>query len=554
LQDSPFFSFIKATESVYRTSLYSAGKNFMKKLIVITLLFVCFNNIFAQEMPSFSPDIKRVAVFKNGYAFTYREAETATQSGWAYTTKTPVGVLGTVWGYSTTPNIKINRLLASSTETEKSDVVKIGSLPEILMANQGSRIRFQTFLYNEKKSYEGIYQIIGGENYPTIALKTETATLFVPFSSAYNIELLGDFESKKTVKIPQTENRLSIRVEGAKDGEKINLGVAALEKGISWIPAYRIEAKGEPIKEAKIELEAMLINDLGDMKDSSVYFVVGVPSFLFQNQMSPLSLGNVWSGVSSNIAGNNFASNAIMTQTESKSVREEVDISPTSPDEEQVAAASATQLFLYEGKQIDLKKGERMSMKLFSVTVPCSEVFEWTIEDGRNQTDYSTAPSQTNRIWYGLKLKNTTGMPWTTAPAVAFYDWKPIGQNLMTFTPSGTENVLRITTATEVIGKHEIEELERLPKQIRENGRPVSYDLVTLEGKILLQNKRKEPVDVVLRRNVLGGIVSVSDAGKISKDGTNLQALNPSSNIKWNITIPSGEKEIKYTYKVYVPK
>jgi hypothetical protein len=528
----------------------------MKKLIIITLLSVA--NIFAQEIPSFSPDIKRVAVFKNGYAFTYREAETATQNGWAYTTKTPVGVLGTVWGYSTTPNIKVSRLVASEKETEKSEGVRLANLFRILVANEGSRIRFQANIYDGKNVYDGVYQIVGDEGYAHIGVKTETGTIFIPYNAAFNIEIIGKFENQKFNKTVQKETRLSIKAEGMKDGEKVNLGVAALERGISWIPAYRIEAKGEPIKEAKIELEAMLLNDLADMKDSDVYFVVGVPSFLFQNQISPLSLGGAFGGVTSNLSqslGNNFASNAIMTQTAATVDVTSSERSPTSDGEEQVASSSATQLFLYEGKQVDLKKGERMSMKLFSLTVPCSEVFEWTIEDGGNQTDSSTtAPSQINRIWYGLKLKNTTGMPWTTAPAVAFYDWKPIGQNLMTFTPNGSDNVLRITTATEVVGKHEVEELERLPKQIREYGKMISYELVTLEGKILLQNKRKQPVDVVLTRNIVGGIVSVSDAGKLSKDGTNLQALNPYSNIKWNVTIPSGEKEIKYTYKVYVRK
>jgi hypothetical protein len=532
----------------------------MKKLLIITLLFICFANTFAQEMPLFSPEIKRVAVFKNGYTFTYREAETATINGWAYTTNAPVGVLGTIWGYSTSPDVKVSRLLASNTLTEKEENVRLASLLQILSANEGSRIRFQTFLYDERKTYEGVYQIIGGEENPTIGLKTETGTIFVPLSSAYNIEILGKLESQKILKTPKNENRLAIKVDGAKNNEKVNIGVAALERGISWIPAYRIEAKGEPIKEAKIELEAMLVNDLADMKNSDVYFVVGVPSFLFQNQVSPLSLGGAFGGVSSNISqtiGNNY-SNAVMAETKNRSSESETDIlqaSPTSEDEEQLSSSSATQLFLYEGKQVDLKKGERLSMKLFSRSVPCSEVFEWTIEDGNYQTSGSgTARNQTNRIWYGLKLTNTTGMPWTTAPAVAFYDWKPIGQNLMTFTPNGSDNVLRITTATEVVGKHEIEETDRLPKQIRENGRMQSYDLITLEGKIQLQNKRKVPIDVVLNRNVTGAVASATNSGKIVKDGSNLQALNPSSNIKWNITIPSGETEVKYTYKVYVPK
>jgi hypothetical protein len=528
----------------------------MKKLIIITL--ICFTNIFGQEMPAFSPEIKRVAVFKNGYTFTYREAETATLNGWAYTTNVPIGVLGTVWGYSTTPDVKVSRLLASDTLTEKEESVRLASLLQILTANEGSRIRFQTFLYDERKTYEGVFQIVGGEGYSIIGLKTETGTIFVPFSSAYNIEILGKFENQKIVKTPKNENRLAIKVDGAKNNEKVNIGVAALERGISWIPAYRIEAKGEPIKEAKIELEAMLINDLADMNNSDVYFVVGVPSFLFQNQVSPLSLGGAFGGVSSNISqtiGNNY-SNAVMAETKNRSSESDIlQPSPTSEDEEQVSSSSATQLFLYEGKQVDLKKGERLSMKLFSRSVPCSEVFEWTIEDGNYQTSNSgTARNQTNRIWYGLKLTNTTGMPWTTAPAVAFYDWKPIGQNLMTFTPNGSDNVLRITTATEVIGKHEIEEIDRLPKQIRENGKMQSYDLITLEGRIQLQNKRKVPIDVVLNRNVTGEIVSATNAGKIAKDGSNLQTLNPNSNVKWNVTIPSGETEVKYSYKYYLRK
>ena len=118
------------------------------------------------------------------------------------------------------------------------------------------------YLYSEKKIYEGIYQIVGDENQAIVAVKTENGTSFIPFNAIYDIELLGKFELQKIIKTLQKENRLAIKVDGAKEGQKINLGVAALETGISWIPAYRIEAKGEPITEAKVELEAMLINDL----------------------------------------------------------------------------------------------------------------------------------------------------------------------------------------------------------------------------------------------------------------------------------------------------
>ena len=41
----------------------SAEEKNMKKSLLLALVFMCFTNISAQEMPSFSPEIKRVAVF-----------------------------------------------------------------------------------------------------------------------------------------------------------------------------------------------------------------------------------------------------------------------------------------------------------------------------------------------------------------------------------------------------------------------------------------------------------------------------------------------------------
>ena len=87
----------------------------MKTFLLLLVALLSTNvHLFAQ-MPEFNPEVKRVAVFKNGYAFTYREGETSIDNGWAYTTRTPVGVLGTVWGYTTAPNTKVTQLLASET-------------------------------------------------------------------------------------------------------------------------------------------------------------------------------------------------------------------------------------------------------------------------------------------------------------------------------------------------------------------------------------------------------------------------------------------------------
>ncbi len=555
----------------------------MKKLSILLAVFCLFSNSVFSQM-SFAPEVKRVAVFKNGYAFTYREAEAQTQNGWAYTLNAPTGVLGTVWGYSTSPNVRVSQLLAS--EMQRRETVRVVDINEVLLANEGARIRF---IDSYNKEFEGTYQIIGrsrlnltrsaedddvvqSENL-IIALKTENGTIMFPVGSIRNIEIVGQPKMEKTRAVK--ENRLMMKVDGMKDGEKMNLGIAALERGIRWIPAYRVEVKGSPIKEAKLELEAMLINELTDLKNTEVNFVVGVPHFLFQDQMSPLSMNTAFAGVSSYFragAGNSRRdsySNAIMSQVASNNYStdggDEMNASPTVADEEQTSSFSAEQLYLYKTDGINLKKGERASLRLFSLTVPATEVFEWTLTDAPGtQTRYlnsgNYSEQQTlvtdlsNKVWYALRLKNQTGMPWTTAPALSFREWKPLGQDMMTFTPAGGENILRVTPATEVIGTHKLEEKSREKAQLKYGGSTYDFDLVTVEGLIKLRNIKKESVEIVLTRNVVGEVITAGDNGKISREGLNLQSVNPNSIVKWNLNLPSGEKEIRYTYKIYVRK
>jgi len=281
-------------------------------------------------------------------------------------------------------------------------------------------------------------------------------------------------------------------------------------------------------------------------------------------------MNSAFAGVSSYFqagAGNSRRdsySNAIMSQV-SADGENAVNVSPTVAAEEQVNSFFAEQLFLYKTDGINLKKGERASLRLFSLTVPASEVFEWTLNDSpdtsRRYLEYSNASNSqaltqdlASKVWYALRLKNQTGMPWTTAPALSFREWKPLGQDMMTFTPIDGENILRVTPATEVIGTHKLEEKSREKAQLRYVGSLYDFDLVTVEGLIKLRNIKKESVEVVLTRNLVGEVITAGDNGKISREGLNLQSVNPNSIVKWNLNLPSGEKEIRYTYKIYVRK
>lgn len=552
----------------------------MRKLLFLLPAIALLWNAAASQ-GNFSPKVNRVAVFKNGYAFTFREAETTVNNGWVYTTTVPSGALGTIWGYSLEPSVRVTQLLASNSDRKESK--RIETLAEYLLTNEGSRARFTLNRENNEKTVEGTYEVVmqGGDflmsqkisldpdafkridpNRVSLVVRSETGAIFLPLQNIQSAEIIGQPKIDRPTTIK--ENRLSMKVTGSTGN--VRLGIAALERGIQWIPSYRVEVKGSPVTEAKLELEALLINDMTDLTEADVYFVVGVPHFLFQNEISPLAINQTFAGVSGNLQryGNTF-SNAAMTTLDSDSSagasRQIADPSPTLDDDEQSKTLSADQLFLYKADALTLKKGERAAMRLFSLTVPCSEVFEWTIDDAVQRINYASydglairVPEYTNRFWYGLRLKNETEMPWTTAPAISFREWRPMGQDLLTFTPVGGENVLRVSPATEVIGTHKIEERSRVAEQKRINGATVTFDLVTLEGILEVKNVKKQAVDVVLTRNLFGKITATTDGGIVTREGINLQSDNPRSVVKWNLKIAPGTKEIRYGYKVYVRK
>ena len=545
----------------------------------------------AGTLPAFEPPLTRAAVFKNGYVFTFREGDAKPLKGWVESRDVPMGVLGTVWAYSLTPNVNVTQVTAAQGEKESTRPVE--SLREMLLQNEGARVRVTTV---DRTKMEGTLQVLtphspstpledgttaqiprdgddvaavqpprDNEDF-TVVLRTEHGIDLVDLAKLASVDIL-DRDPKWDKVVKTRQRQLSLKLEGLADGASARVGIAALEKGIRWIPGYRVVLKEN--KMAQVELEATVIDDLADITDGDFYFVVGVPHFLMSDTLSPLALRTAFTGLSGFFnEGENRGRpvQALMTQQAFSngvsfegSSAEAPALAPASAVEDSLPTLSAQQLFLYRSPHLSMKKGDRASLRLFSATVPITEVYEWTIRDstpaaprgyGVQAEPSSDLTSLEDRVWYALKLKNNSEMPWTTGPATSFTDWKPMGQDLLAFTPVGGSAILKVTPATEIIGEHQQDEKSRQRQAIRIEG--AEYDLVTVDGSIRLRNTKKEPAVVCVTRRTDGEIVSASDDGKISREGLELQAVNPHSVISWEVTVPPGDKEIHYTYKRYV--
>src|SRR5207247_6208597 len=66
------------------------------------------------------------------------------------------------------------------------------------------------------------------------------------------------------------------------------VGMMYVQKGIRWIPGYKVELDGKG--HATLRLQATLVNELMDLEDVTAHLVIGVPSFAFKETPDPIAL------------------------------------------------------------------------------------------------------------------------------------------------------------------------------------------------------------------------------------------------------------------------
>ena len=111
---------------------------------------------------------------------------------------------------------------------------------------------------------------------------------------AVNFDRILDITFKNTYNtiLPHEEfrNLLTLKLDWQDDQpeKEADVGIMYLQKGIRWIPNYKISIDGEG--NAAVQLQATLINELADLEDVTAHLVIGVPTFVFKDTLDPISL------------------------------------------------------------------------------------------------------------------------------------------------------------------------------------------------------------------------------------------------------------------------
>jgi hypothetical protein len=155
-------------------------------------------------------------------------------------------------------------------------------------------------------------------------------------------------------------------------------------------------------------------------------------------------------------------------------------------------------------------------------------------------------------VWHVLRLTNTGGLPWTTAPAMTMQEGRVLGQDILYYTAPGARTLLKITRAVDLSVDEQESELGREPHVRTRHGS--SYDRITLKGELRIVNRRSRPITLLIKKTLSGDAVQGSPEVDVQTAAEGARYINPKRVLTWELPLPAGGKAlVTYQYRAYVP-
>ncbi|MCA9321328.1 MAG: hypothetical protein KDB53_11365 [Planctomycetes bacterium] len=503
-------------------------------LFAVLLMFASLVTLRAQDASTELATLKsiparEVMIFKDGHAFVVHEGEvTLDARGCAVLGELPKPVLGTFWPAVLNEGMVLEAAVAGTRELASNRPA--GSMLELVDVNAGATV---TVTQTDDTSWVGTLvdqSPAKASQLGYFLAQTSSGLRVVPTGLLREITFHGDLHREVDTTVNRQVLELQIRGTGAVPGAKVRIAIAYLQKGIDWIPSYRVDLDGKG--EARLELRASISNDLVDLTQATAHLVVGVPSFPFAHMTDPIALDAAFRHTAAQMPANSFvnpaysnaASNFINTQVADFGGAPGV-ASGSINDEIAGEAQGLEDLFIHSLKGVTLAKGERMSRLIakqrlnyedvYVLDVPVVPLNDLQHRNGGQMSDELERLINRPKAEHRIRLTNDSSLPITTAPALVFRDGRLVAQSQTRFTPAGAKTDLALTAAIEIQVDREDRETGRQNGALT-LGRTV-YHQVDLESTVRLVNRTKKAVKVEVVRQVFGHVDAAMDEGEVTR-------------------------------------
>lgn len=503
--------------------------------------------LVAATPPPFQPlarlPVKEVTVFKDGHAFVLHSGRMPTDAaGNVALDYLPTPVIGTFWPFASGDKARLISVTAGQRKVliDRSAL----TLKELIQANVGAEVMVTetaagtgTVTYaatileipaRKGEELEAAAPPSSGDKLTEVGniamLKTERGVKIVGLERIQDISFMSSYRT--TVAREEFRNLLSLKLDwGDRPQSEAEVGLMYLQRGIRWIPNYRVSIDGKG--KAVVTLQATLINELSDLEDVTLHLVVGVPSFEFKDTADPMSLQQTVAQLSQYFrqdAQTAYAfSNAIMTQQRLRMTETRPEpAGPTMDLGPEIAESGKKEdLFVFSIPHVTMKKGERMVLTIGESVLKYKDVFTLDLAFAPPpevwQSIHNSRPAEAARLFtpanvmHKIRLFNGGNTPLTTAPALILKDGRVLAQGLMTYASPGSATDLSVTTSVDIRVTKSDNETKRTPNAVVWQG--TQYGRIDLTGKIGLTSFCTETTEIEVTRHVLGNVDSADNKG-----------------------------------------
>jgi hypothetical protein len=486
------------------------------------------------------PQIRNVAVFKNGLGFFVREGEVGLRDGWCVASQVPPAAFGTLAIYTQGDKELVDVVGSGAGEVVQFDGKDAPATVEVkrarLEAAKDLKVQLQYQQKGQDRNATGKLVSVG----PEYAVLEDGANSFaVPIEGVKRMQLLD---------LPL---RIHVQGQEEKQPERVTLGMAYLRQGITWIPEYTLKVLDQ--QTAELTLRGTLVNQAEDLIHADVHLVVGVPHFVHTDYLAPIAVGqlirSIGAAVPQAVRGQIMNRAAIVSNSQVAQQFEAVggeEAAPANPHGLQEAlgnlprldSAAGTDYTVYTKTNLTLREGEKAILTLFTKKISYSHIYRWS----------PPAPME-----HSLVLHNATDTAWTTGPCLAVSAERPLGEDLLRYVPRDGNGELPVTTAINIAEEKTERETDRKLKAYSPQ-KDVNFDLVTLEGKLKLRSFEKTETQIVIHNPIPGKPLAADQGGTISIDPAKLRLLEREGTIRWQVKLaPGAETTLSYQYERYVP-
>jgi hypothetical protein len=468
--------------------------------------------------------IREVTVFKDGHAYVLHEGSVPTDGqGNVVLDYLPSPIMGTFWTYSADREAKLVSVVSSRDSVEVK--AEAGDLADLIRANLQSQVLIT------ENSGKGPYQaqLVKLLNNQIVLVHLVEGTRALPLGQIRDITFLADPLDQITR--PTAKDTLTLTFDRRRPQSTAAVGMAYVQKGIRWIPSYRVEIDGQG--KALIKLQGTIINELADLEDVKAHLVIGVPRFVFQDTPDPISFQETIARLSQHFNPNSSTAysfdNSIRSQARfTEMPRYDQNAAGGNDSVPQMESMGQNEdLFVFSLDHITLKKGQRMVLPIAEYTLGYEDIytvdlpFAPPLEMQRNFN--SDQHLQLARLFHApkamhkIRLTNKSDYPLTTAPASIFKDGRILAQGMMTHTTIGGKGDLDITTAVEITVKNSDQQTHITPNAVNWNG--TNFSKVDMQGSITLTNYSARHVKLEVKRSVMGALDTADREGRIKQLG-----------------------------------